>query len=166
MAIVEETYHDAIEAQLSDFDWSSIGDFHHMDNTLALGPIIEEEYSAPNQVPAPLEGEHVVLSAIDEGDDLDLGDEDVTYFEPVGPPPNVPIPVFVNVLTVEQPMVVHALPDVNPNVIAFPDVTSDIESIRDDSSSGMSVESVDILIDVEEVRILTPPIIRDVATPA
>ena len=133
----------------------------HLRWDLSLG-----EYIVLDPIPAPLEEEHVVLSAIDEEEDLDLGDEDVIYLEPVGLPPHVLIPVFVNMVTVEQPMVVHALPDVNPNVIAFPDVPSEIESIRDEPSSEMSSESVDILMEVEEVRVLTPPIVNDVVAPA
>ena len=42
MASVDEYDRDVDSAQLTDFDWSSIKDFHPMDNnTFALGILIE-----------------------------------------------------------------------------------------------------------------------------
>ena len=161
VAIVDGYDRDEDSAQLTDFDWSSIEDFHPMDNTFALGPLIEEESIAPAQSPAPMEEEHIVLSAISDVDDIDLEEEAVIHFAPVATPFLAPIPVFINVVNVEPQVVPQGLPAAAPEIVILEDVPDDVVSIRDNSSDEMSVESMAAGMEVEEIRVPTPPPVDD-----
>ena len=114
-----------------------------MDNTFSLGLWIEKESNAPVVVLAQMEEERTILSAIGDVDDMDLEQEDLPDFEPLGVPMPNPIPVFVNVVNIEQQLMIQGVPATAPEVIVIEDDSVETTSVRNESSDRLSGESVE-----------------------
>ena len=89
---------------MTDFDWLALGNFQPLDNTLDLGSQLEEEptvFTSQDDMP---QEEHYILSAIGDVDDLDNDEQEIVLLEPPAVTPDVPPPMFANVVVLDYPL--------------------------------------------------------------
>ena len=142
VAIVEAITSSEVDNQLSGFDWTSVSSFRPMANTFELGPHIQEEHDAIEIPDSRFEEEHIILSAIDDGEDINMGtDEGMLMDTSVATIDVPPAVIFANVVNVEMLVALTFDPDPKLGILKDQEVPVDDDSVRDVSPDEMRTDS-------------------------
>ena len=161
LVIIDDGVESSSTHLMTDFDWLSLGSFQPMENTMALGPQLEEEPMVSTPQDDMSQEEHYILSAIDDGDDVDYGEQEVISLETLVATTDVPPLVFANVIILEQPMEVQVTPNVAPILNLLQEVPAEepeVYSIRDSNSTVSSLDDADWIDMNDEVG--PPPLVE------